>query len=329
MKKNNKILILGTGSWGTALATVLLNNKQYVKMYGINKNQISDLKKGYNRAFFNNLKLPKKPQEISSNISELMTDVKFLIVAVPSKNFNALISTIKPYVTKDVIIINTIKGLVKNSHETYFEKLTKIFPNNTICSLLGPSFAREVFIKAPTYMNIVTNNKKVVNQIKKLFDNSYCKVIYNSDWKGISLCSALKNALAIILGILDGLGYTNNTKSAFLAMGIKEIAKLLKLFKSNLDTILEVGSIGDIYLTCSDPESRNYKFGQLIGAKGIVKALKLNENTIEGYEVLSTIYDFIKSKNKINDFPIFVTGYKVINNKLSHHKMVETIWNSL
>ena len=69
MKKNNKILILGTGSWGTALATVLLNNKQYVKMYGINKNQISDLKKGYNRAFFNNLKLPKKPQEISSNIS--------------------------------------------------------------------------------------------------------------------------------------------------------------------------------------------------------------------------------------------------------------------
>ncbi len=322
---NNKVLIIGTGAWGTAIASILLDNGIYVKMYGISQQEINDLKNGYNKKIFGNIKLTIPPHEVSTNVSSLMNDVKYIIFCVPTKNYDDVIKKISKYIKTDMILINTSKGL--DGKISYHQKLTSSFKKNKVCSIIGPSFAKEVLLKKHTMINVVGQDKNTCSKLIKLFNNNYFKLSYCKDYIGSSVLSALKNILAIIMGILDESKLSINTKSAILTYAINEFGEIVKFFGGNRDSINELSGIGDIFLTCTNTLSRNYSFGIDL-VKNNFK-YSPNKSTIEGYQTLINMHKLFNTNKKQNIFNFINQSYKLITNKIDIRKFVDEIWKSL
>jgi glycerol-3-phosphate dehydrogenase (NAD(P)+) len=179
-----------------------------------------------------------------------------------------------------------------------------------LVTLIGPSFAIEVFRKEPTIVNVISHSIPLGRMVALLFNNSYFKCIEIKDEVGAEIIGALKNVMAIGMGIAYQLHASINTRAAMLAQVTKEINKIMKTFGGESDTITQFCGIGDIYLTCTDIKSRNFSFGKLVAEVGVNQALKLNHKTIEGYLATKIIAKIIKIK-KIHA-PILNETYRVL-----------------
>ncbi len=321
---SNKFLIIGTGAWGTALASVLLDNHQYVKMFGISQKQVNDLKQGFNKEFFKNIKLKNPPQEVSTNLKDLIKDVQFILICTPSNQMENVLKKIKPYYRENMVIINTCKGLDQRTNNNYLKVIQNYIKDSTVVSLIGPSFAIDVINRVPTVVNVVSHNKPLLLKIKKAFTNNYFKVVPIKDIEAASYLSALKNSLAIVCGLINYANVSSNYKYVIMAMGIKEIHNFLLFKKLNPQTIFEYCGLGDILLTCNDEKSRNFQFGKLIATKGIDEAINKNKNTIEGLKNIGVIYKIIKKKSNL--FPLFTLAYQLITKKITTNEFIDKLW---
>jgi glycerol-3-phosphate dehydrogenase (NAD(P)+) len=179
-----------------------------------------------------------------------------------------------------------------------------------LVTLIGPSFAIEVFNKQPTMVNTVSASIPLARMVSLLFNNSHFKCVEIKDEVGAEVIGALKNVMAIGMGIAYQLHTSINTRAAMLAQSTKEISKLVNLYGGHSETITQFCGIGDIYLTCTDEKSRNFSFGKLVAQVGIKQALKENKKTVEGYYATKVIANVIKNK-KINS-PVLSEIYQVI-----------------
>jgi glycerol-3-phosphate dehydrogenase (NAD(P)+) len=192
-----------------------------------------------------------------------------------------------------------------------------------LVSLIGPSFAIEVFNKQPTMVNTVSSSIPLARMVSLLFNNSHFKCVEIKDEIGAEVIGALKNVMAIAMGISYQLHTSINTRAAMLAQSTKEISKLVKHYGGKPETITQFCGIGDIYLTCTDEKSRNFSFGKLVAQIGIQRALKQNTKTVEGYYATNVIANVIRSK-KINS-PVLNEVYEVLYKHRKHVDFVKNI----
>ena len=161
-----------------------------------------------------------------------------------------------------------------------------------------------------------------MNIIKKVLENDTLKLRTTNDVIGVELCGSIKNVIAIAAGILEGLGYTESTRSFLITESLHDIKSLIYGLNGNKKTILSFAGVGDLLLTATSTKSRNYSYGILIGQKKLEEADKfVNNTTVEGYYTLKSIYTLIKRK-KI-DMPIINLIYQIIINKKAPEKLVE------
>lgn len=299
---NKKIAVLGTGAWGTALANVLLDNKNAVTMWGIDQKEIADLKKQMNNRYFGEKKLAGKPVLITDQLKTALVDAQYVLLAIPSKFLEAILEQLKVILkNRKVVIINVAKGISLTTKKFWSQVIKENFANNLVAlvSLLGPSFASEVFDKELTVINAVGSNEKIVDDVVKLFTTKYFKLIPNTDEIGADLFAALKNVAAIGTGIVYQLHQSMNTRSAIVACVFKEIAEIYQKLTNHQSLPLigfELCGIGDLVLTCTSEKSRNFRFGNQVAMFGVDKALNINDTTVEGYLSAQVIHDILKSK---------------------------------
>ena len=325
--ENKNILIIGNGAFGVAMLQILMENKiQNVFMYSKSIEAGLDLMEGKHIAFPNQKILP--PKECFSSYSKAFQNkIDLIILCVPSIAINSIYNEIKSYLTKDIIIINTAKGLNPNNNLTW----SKLFLENNLVNdyalIVGPSFASEIVNKQKTIVNIVCKNSSTTKLIKSIFENKYFQLIPFDDEYTASLVSSFKNSLALGIGLIKELCNSVNTQSAYLIIGINELQKIVSsITKTCQIRILDFFGVGDIYLTCTSDESRNFQFGNYIGKYGIKKALeKFGNNTIEGLRTLKLINEFI-DKYKI-DSVLFKTLYEICYKNKDHQSFVDEIWD--
>ncbi|MGL4948530.1 MAG: NAD(P)H-dependent glycerol-3-phosphate dehydrogenase [Mycoplasma sp.] len=320
----SKILVVGTGAWGTTLANVLLENNHTVNMYGVDSRQLQDLSQGYNREFFRNAKLSAIPNIVTDNFEIAVKDVEYILLSIPSKFIEQTLQKYKDLIDPKIIIINSSKGIDQNNGKNYFEVIRSVLPNNQVCSIVGPSFAIEVFHNQNTIVNIVCKDVTIANQVGKLFNNDYFKTSSLSDEIGSSLFSALKNGLAVCCGVLYGFNSSINTIAAVISLGMKEITKYVEMQGGDVKTAVDFCAIGDIYLTCSDNKSRNFRFGELISKLGVNKAIDENTYTVEGLEIIKNIHNAIQDKK---EFVLFNLLFDLVSCKIQPNEFVNLLWN--
>lgn len=327
----SKIAFLGTGAWGTALANVLLENKHQVLMWGIDEQEIDDLNHQSNNKYYPNRKLNGNLICATQDLEKL-TNFKpnYIVIAVPSIFIADTLKKLLPLLKNKPVFINVAKGFDKSTKKTWSLTINKLIANKSsgLVTLIGPSFAIEVFNKQITIVNVLSNNLAIAKKVGKLFTNSYFKCIPCNDVIGGETISALKNVMAIASGILFSQHTSINTRSAVLAQMTKEISEVVKALKGNIETVYQFCGVGDIILTCTDPKSRNFSFGLKVGKDGFNNIQKhLQNHTVEGYWATLTAYEIIKKHHL--KAPIITHLYKILYKGANEKTFINDVFKSI
>lgn len=260
-----KIGILGAGTWGTALGILLSNNGHEVTLWTKIEEEAKSLEAS--RDNLKNLPGAKLPEniKITLDLKEACTNKDIIVMAVASPYVRATSKEASPYIKEGQIIVNVSKGIENNTLLTLADVIREEIPQADIAVMSGPSHAEEVSRLIPTTIVVGASSKETAHFIQDVFMNEVFRVYTSPDMIGIELGAALKNVIALAAGIIDGLGFGDNTKAALMTRGIAEISRLGIKMGGCMETFSGLSGIGDLFVTCTSRHSRNRQAGYLIG----------------------------------------------------------------
>ncbi len=277
-----RIGIIGSGTWGTAIAVLLHNNGHQVTLWSAIPEEIEEIGRTHRHK---NLPEVTLPEDITytADLEEAMRDKRILVMAVPSVFVRGTARRMKPLCKDGQIIVDLAKGIEENSLKTMSEIIKEEIPQCEAAVLSGPSHAEEVSRGIPTTCVAGSRKRQVAEEIQSIFMSPFFRVYTSPDVRGIEVGAALKNVIALAAGIADGLGYGDNTKAALITRGIAEIARLGTAMGGKPQTFAGLSGIGDLIVTCASMHSRNRRAGILIG-KGYTmdEAMKEVQMVVEG-----------------------------------------------
>lgn len=306
---NLNIAIIGAGAWGTTIAKILSEKGFNAYIWAREKEVVNSINKyKENKFFLKDIKLPKNIQA-SNDLNYVLYNKDIIINAIPTQ----FIRNVFGFVNHKKInsyIISLSKGIELNTFKRPSEILKEIFKKD-IYVLSGPNFASEIAQKKPAATTIAGKEKNIRKHLQNIFNTNYFRVYENDDIIGVEIAGAVKNVIAIASGMVEQLGYGNNTKAALITRGLNEIRKLGKKLGAKDITFMGLSGIGDLFLTCNSNISRNYTVGIKV-AKGekLEKILKRTNQIAEGVKTAKAVYEL---SNKIDvDMPITKEVYLVL-----------------
>ena len=316
------IAIIGSGSWGVALAIHLAKLGNNVKVWSFAKEE-ADLINNEKKCMF----LPKAviPEGVTCTLSyeEAIKDSDFILHVTPSKFTRSTVREYKQFVNNQPVIICS-KGFEKESLSTLDEVFKSEMPNTKIGVLSGPSHAEEVSLGIETAMVIASKHKDIQEMIQNTFMCDKMRIYTSEDVKGVEIGGALKNILAFCSGLLTQMGLGDNSFAALLTRGLYEITRLGVAMGGNKDTFYGLSGFGDLLVTCLSEHSRNRKAGKLIGSgKSLEETKKEVGMTIESIDNIEVAYELAKKYNV--EMPIVNAVYDVLYNNLKPADAVKAL----
>ena len=313
-----RIGILGSGTWGTALANLLTSIGHEVTLWSKFQEEIDDLKKNRKHRNLPGVEI-NKDINFTSDIKAAVTNKDVIVIATPSIFVRETTASIKDFVSNNQIIVTVAKGVEKGTLMTTSEIIHDVLKEKDlpVVALSGPTHAEEVAIGLPTLIVSACERIQYAEAIQDIFYSNECLRVYtNQDILGVELCGALKNIIAIAAGMSDGLGYGDNAKAALITRGLREITKIGLAMGANINTFSGLTGIGDIVVTATSVHSRNHKAGYLLG-KGysLEDTLKEVGMVVEGLNSLEAAIELEKKYNL--SLPIIDTVDKIIKGKVS------------
>lgn len=321
-----KVVIIGAGSWGTALGLVLASKNYDVTLWEYNESRAQEIQKEReNKRYLPGVKLPEN-MKITSNSEELLKDVKYVIFSVPSQSLREVMARFSLQITEDMILVNTAKGIEVATgmrlSEVMKDEIKGKYHKNIVV-LSGPTHAEEVSIGLPTTI-VAAGRKDKASAIQELFNTQNFRVYLSEDIVGVELGAAVKNCLAIGAGISDGLGFGDNTKAALITRGLAEIIRFGKALGADEKTFSGLTGIGDLIVTCASKHSRNRYVGECLGkGKKIDEVLAEMTMVAEGVPTVKAVHEAAK-KLEIS-MPIVEAIYNIIYKNENAKDMVETL----
>lgn len=311
-----KVSVLGTGSFASAIAQILTDNNNDVLLWTNDLKQIDEINtRNTNQQYYDNFKFSNKVSA-TSNLNELLEYSELIIIALPSKIISDVtkkINKILKQTKSKKVFLNMSKGIDYKNLTTISEIIENNIDNIYIkktYTMTGPTFAKEIIERKISKFSLAGKDLDDATLIKSLFENEYILIDVTNDIKGIEIISSIKNIVALASGILDGLGYQNNTHALIITEGIKEMMKLALFYNIDTNTILSVSGIGDLVLTASSTTSRNYITGKKVGeGQKIDTAIETTKTVVEGVECAKAMYKLSK-KHKI-ELPITNAIYNI------------------
>lgn len=282
-KKMSKISVLGAGTWGTALSIVLAKNGHNVMLWSALKEEIELLKTHREQ-------IEKLPGSILQDNIELVEDLEvackgqdLIVFAVASSFVRSTAKRAASFIPEKQLIVNVAKGIEESTLDTMCDILKEELPKRDIAVLSGPSHAEEVSKGIPTTVVVGTKKQKNAEIIQTIFMNEFFRVYTSPDVIGIELGGSLKNVIALAAGVVDGLGYGDNTKAALMTRGIAEMTRLGLAMGGKAETFSGLSGVGDLIVTCTSTHSRNWNAGYLIGKGRTMKqAMEEVKQVVEG-----------------------------------------------
>ena len=316
------VAIIGSGSWGTALAVCLANNGNNVKIWSFCEEE---------KDLINNKKQCKfLPGVVIPNNVECMTDFEkvidgadFILHVTPSKFTRSTFKQYKQYVGDKPVIICS-KGFEKETLQTLDNVIKDELPSAKFGVLTGPSHAEEVAISIPTVLVIASEHEEILPLIQDTFMSKNMRIYTSTDVKGLELGGALKNIIAFCAGVAAGIGLGDNSFAALITRGLGEISRLGVKLGGKQETFYGLSGLGDLIVTCLSEHSRNRRAGKLIGqGKTLEETRKEVGMVIESIDNIDVAYELGKRNNIY--MPIIETVYDVIYNGLDPKKAVEDL----
>ncbi len=307
------VSIIGSGSWGTAVAILLANNGHSVMLWSWQKEESDRLKADReNKEFLPGVPFPDSIS-LTYNIEDCTKDSDLIVLASPSVATRNVAKTLAPYVKDGQLMVNISKGLEESTLLRLSEVYKEEIPNAKICVMSGPSHAEEVSRGLPTTNVVAADDISDAKKIQDIFMTDVFRVYTSDDVIGVELGGALKNIIALCAGVSDGLGFGDNTKAALMTRGLAEITRLGIKMGAKQETFMGLSGVGDLIVTCTSMHSRNRRAGILLGkGKTLQETLDEVHMVVEGINTTRAAYNLsLKYDVKM---PITEAAYDVLYN---------------
>lgn len=316
------IAIIGSGSWGVALAVHLANVGHNVKIWSFAEDERDIINNEKKCKFLPGVTLPEHIY-CSNNFEEVIKDSELILHVTPSKFTRSTFKQYKQYVGNTPIIICG-KGFEKETLETLDEVILEEMPEAKVGVLSGPSHAEEVSIAVPTALVIASKHQNILKKVQDMFMSEKMRIYTSNDVKGVELGGALKNIIAFCAGVAAGIGLGDNSFAALITRGLKEISRLGVELGGKEETFYGLSGLGDLIVTCLSEHSRNRKAGLLIGqGKSLEETKKEVGMVIESIDNIEVAYELGKLHNI--EMPIVETVYKVLYENLDPQEAVKNL----
>ncbi len=306
-----KVAVIGSGSWGTALAIMLQKHGHAVTMWSRRQDAVDELEKDReNKKYLPGVTLPQGLL-FTAERKKAVEDAEIIIFSVPSRAVRQTAIEFAPYITKEQVIVNVAKGLEEGTLKRLSQVIQECIPLCEVCILSGPSHAEEVARDVPTACLIASENEETAKMVQAEFMNRRFRLYTNTDVIGVEMGAALKNVMALAAGMSDGLGFGDNTKAAIMTRGITEMKRLGVEMGGKAETFAGLSGIGDLIVTCTSMHSRNRRAGILLGqGKSLKETLAEVKMVVEGVNTVQAADALAKAHHV--DMPITNAIYEVL-----------------
>jgi len=324
MPEKKPILVLGAGSWGTALALVLVKNGYPVLLWDAYRDHLQALiNDGRNTRYLPDYPFPPLLRP-SADLEGALHQVEDIIVAVPCDGIRAVIQLAVEHSAKKFNLCIASKGLDPETHNLNHELVGQYLPDAQIAVISGPSFAGEVAAGLPTAVTIAAQKVSTANHFLERFHNERFRIYTNEDIVGVQIGGAVKNVMAIAAGIADGLGFGANTRAALITRGLAEITRLGTALGGRPETFMGLAGLGDLVLTCTDDQSRNRRLGlSLAGGKDLKASREEIGQAIEGARTALAVHQLALDHGI--EMPISEQIYLVLRGEQTPREAVQTL----
>jgi len=319
------IAVIGAGSWGTTLASLLAEKEYDVSLWTFEKEIVETVRNtGMNSVYLPDVYLPAN-LKITNDLEEAVKNSRYILNVVPTQFTRAVFKDAVSYIPENAVIISAAKGIEQGTLLTV-SSILKQMTGHQIAVLSGPSFAKEVSRKLPTAVTLAAEKPDTGLILQEIFNTHYFRVYTHNDILGVELGGALKNVIAIASGISDGLGLGHDARAALITRGLAEIVRLGRSLGADERTFFGLSGIGDLVLTCTGPLSRNYSVGVSLGQGMKLKViLTATKSVAEGVATALSAYEL--SRKQGVEMPIVEQIYEVIYREKSPADAVTMLMN--
>lgn len=321
-----KVGIIGGGSWGATLANLLSDNGHETLIFDINEEQVNNINEFHKHPFFDCLL--NEDIKATTNISEAVNFSNVLLVGVPTKVIRHVLGQINEYSSEPKTLINVSKGIEPKTLLTVSQIAEEVMDKNklkAVVTLSGPSHAEEVILRKLTVLVAASKSEEAAKLVQLLFSNNdYMRVYTSDDIIGVEVGGSVKNAIALVSGVCTGLGLGENARAALISRGALEVIRIVEVMGGQKETVYGLTGIGDLIVTASSMNSRNFQAGLKIGqGQSVEEAVANSKMVVEGARVIISAHE-IAQRYQI-DLPIIETSYKVLFENAPINEAIHTI----
>ncbi len=317
--------VLGAGSWGTALAIQFARSGRPVRLWGRDPVQLAALESARcNRRYLPDAKFPAS-LHTEPSLAAAIADSADVLIAVPSQGLRVLLEQLRPRLRRGMGLAWATKGFEQETGKLPHQVVREVSGEGWPMAVLsGPTFAREVGAGLPTAMTVASPDEAFAKGIARRLSGLNFRAYTSTDIIGVEVGGAVKNVLAIGVGIADGMGYGANTRIALITRGLAEMTRLGEALGARRDTFMGLAGLGDLVLTCTDNQSRNRRFGLAIAAgQSLEQARDSIGQVVEGLHGARSVHQ-VATRQRI-DMPICEVIYRVLYQGLAIEQAVQAL----
>lgn len=308
-----KLSVIGAGSWGTVLAQILADNGHAVTLWARNPDKAARIQESRcNADYLPDLKL-HPAITVTGSLEEAAKDAAVLVFVVPSKGMAAVARQVAGFTDcRDTVLLTCTKGFDLSTHKLMTDILEETFPHaRAIAALSGPNLAKEIAQKQPAATVIACREMKEAKFLQKCFMNGYFRPYTSTDVIGVELCGCVKNCIALVGGMLSGLGYGENAQAGLITRGLAELTRLGMKLGAHRATFFGLAGVGDLIATCTSPLSRNHSAGvALAKGKTVEEITGSTHMVIEGINATPVVRELARAHQV--EMPIIEQLYQVL-----------------
>ncbi len=326
MQTSHDIVVVGAGSYGTALAICLARNGNKTLLWARDNNHIEQMQKQRsNEKYLPGVEFPEK-LALSADLSKVISASTNILVVVPSHAFSDMLNQIKPYLLPEAKLAWATKGLDHETGRLLQDVAQEILGEAiSLAVLSGPTFAKEMAAGMPTAISMSSTDEDFVSELsQRLHCEKRFRVYRNNDFIGVQLGGAVKNVIAIAAGMADGIGFGANARTALITRGLVEMTRLGEKLGAQPTTFMGMAGLGDLVLTCTDNQSRNRRFGLALGkGQDVDTAQEEIGQVVEGFRNTKEVSMLAKRLGV--EMPIVEQVYQVLYENKSAQKAAQEL----
>lgn len=319
MSDNNQIAVLGAGAFGTAMACVAARKGNNTLLWGRDKSICKEINtSNTNSKYLGETILPKNI-EANSDLHDVLKSATTILLAIPAQTISSITQEIKKHISSETSIVLCTKGIDQKTGLLPSQTIAQILPEANISALSGPSFASDIAKGLPTAITIASNTISNAQTLASIISDPAFRLYASDDLVGVELGGALKNVIAVAVGVCRSMQLGASAEAALIARGFAELTRLATKLGAQQNTLSGLSGLGDLVLTCSSPKSRNFSYGMSLGSQADLSKLPLAEGAFT-----ASIANKLAIKNNV-DCPIIAMVASMVAGEMNSREAVQKL----